>query len=216
MMRIAKGGLSWIFTSLTIAVLVMVITLFVSGLVRILFLACFLLFFVVFCLLIVFFRDPERPVGAGIVAVADGKIREIALMHDSEIGDSTKISTFMNVHNVHVNRMPLGGTITKITHHPGGHRPAFQKESEQNERVVTLIQTVIGVIKVVQIAGTVARRIVPYVKPGGTLQKGGRLGLIRLGSRVDVYLPTKKIKPLAIQVHDRVKAGEDTIAELHD
>jgi phosphatidylserine decarboxylase len=122
----------------------------------------------------------------------------------------------MNIHNVHVNRMPLDGTITKLTHQTGGHMPAFQKESERNERVILLLQTSIGVVKVVQIAGAVARRIVPYVKQGDTLQKGARLGLIRLGSRVDVYLPTKKIKPLSIHVHDRRKAGEDTLAELHD
>jgi phosphatidylserine decarboxylase len=216
MMRIAKGGLSWILPSLLIAFLFLVFSFFANGLTRILFLAFFLLFCAVFCLLLIFFRDPTRSIGAGVVAVADGKIREIILLHDPEVGDSTKISTFMNIHNVHVNRIPLDGTIAQITHHTGGHRPAFQKESELNERIVLLIQTGIGMVKVVQIAGTVARRIVPYVRTGDKLKKGEKLGLIRLGSRVDVYLPTKKIKPLAIQVYDTVKAGEDTIAELHD
>jgi phosphatidylserine decarboxylase len=122
----------------------------------------------------------------------------------------------MNIHNVHVNRMPLHGTITSLTHQKGGHLPAFQKESERNERVIILIHTGIGVVKVVQIAGTLARRIVPYVKQGDALEKGARFGLIRLGSRVDVYLPTKKIKALSIHVHDLRKAGEDTLAELYD
>jgi phosphatidylserine decarboxylase len=112
--------------------------------------------------------------------------------------------------------MPLDGTITMLMHHAGGHVPAFRKESERNEQVIIIIQTSIGVVKVVQIAGAVARRIVPYVNQGDTLEKGARLGLIRLGSRVDVYLPTKKIKQLSIQVNDRKKAGEDTIAQPHD
>jgi phosphatidylserine decarboxylase len=148
--------------------------------------------------------------------VADGKIREIIPVHDPDVGECTRISTFMNVQNVHVNRMPLDGTILSLTHHPGGHLPAFQKESESNERVVLLITSSIGVIKIVQIAGTLARRIVPYVSKGQTMKKGDRIGLIRLGSRVDVYLPTKKIKRLMIHVHEKVRAGEDSLAELHD
>lgn len=215
-MRIADGGLSWILSSIIITVVFLAITALLRGLAQILSLALFVFFLIASCLLIVFFRDPERDVGAGVVAVADGKIREIALLHDPEVGECTRISTFMNIHNVHVNRTPLDGTIKNLTHQAGGHRPAFQKESEQNERVIILLQTCIGTVKVVQIAGSVARRIVPYVKQGDALTKGSRLGLIRLGSRVDVYLPTKKIKPLSIQVNDRRKAGEDTIAELHD
>lgn len=215
-MRIAKGGFSWILSSVLVTLIVLVITMFLYSPVQVLFLALFIFFLIASCLLIIFFRDPERSTGVDIVAVADGKIREITQVHDTEVGASTRISTFMNIHNVHVNRMPLDGTIKKLTHQAGGHRPAFQKESEQNERVIILVQTSIGIVKVVQIAGAVARRIVPYVKQGDTLTKGSRLGLIRLGSRVDMYLPTKKIKPLSIQVNDRRKAGEDTIAELHD
>jgi phosphatidylserine decarboxylase len=122
----------------------------------------------------------------------------------------------MNIHNVHVNRMPLAGTIEKLTHHPGGHVPAFQKESDVNERIILLIRTDVGVMKIVQIAGTVARRIVPYFSEGSVLKKGEKIGLIRLGSRVDLYLPVNKIKPLMIQVHERIKAGETTIAEVND
>jgi phosphatidylserine decarboxylase len=173
-------------------------------------------FFLISCLLIVFFRDPERSIGGGIVAVADGNIREIANLQDAEVGDCLRISTFMNIQNVHVNRMPFAGTIEKLTHHPGGHVPAFQKESDANERVVLLIKTDIGMVKIVQIAGAVARRIVPYVAEGTELKKGEKIGLIRMGSRVDLYLPAQKIKTLMIHVHDRIKAGEDTIAEIHD
>lgn len=215
-MRIAKGGLSWIFSSIIIAALFLGISVFFQGLLQVLSLVLFVFFDIVSCLLIIFFRDPERSIGTGVVAVADGKIQEITALHDPEVGECIRISTFMNIHNIHVNRMPLRGTITSLTHQKGGHLPAFQKESERNERVIILIHTNIGVVKVVQIAGTLARRIVPYVKQGDTLEKGARLGLIRLGSRVDVYLPTKKIKALSIHVHDHRKAGEDTLAELND
>jgi phosphatidylserine decarboxylase len=214
-MRIANGGFSWILGSFAVAFLFLGASFFTAGLSLVCFLVASVFFFLISCLLIVFFRDPERTIGAGIVAVADGIIREITTVHDPEIGESTKISTFMNIHNVHVNRMPLDGTIIELTHYKGGHLPAFKKESEKNERVVLLIQTTIGKIKIIQIAGTIARRIVPYITKGETVKKGERIGLIRLGSRVDLYLPTKKIKPLAIQVHEKIKAGEDTIAELH-
>ena len=215
-MRIAKGGASWIVSFVIIATVLLAASLFAHDLAQVLIFVLFVVFDIVSVLLIIFFRDPERPVGTGVVAVADGKIREITSLQDPEIGESTRISTFMNIHNVHVNRMPLDGTIVRLTHIPGNHMPAFQKESERNERVAILIHTSIGLVKVVQIAGTLARRIVPYVRQGDALAKGARLGLIRLGSRVDVYLPTKKIKTLSIHVHDRTKAGEDMLAELND
>jgi len=165
---------------------------------------------------LLFFRDPERNIGKGIVAPADGKIREISSIKDSEIGECTKISTFMNVYNVHVNRMPMDGTIKNIVHLSGTHLPAFKKESERNERVILLLKTEIGTVKIIQIAGTLARRIVPYVKKGDAVKKGEKIGIIRLGSRVDIYLPTKKIQTITVNVKDRVKAGEDTIAKIHD
>ena len=215
-MRIAKGGVSWILSSVIIAAVLLALSLLLHSLAQVLSLMLFIFFDIIACVLIIFFRDPERPIGTGVVAVADGMIREITALQDPEVGECIRISTFMNIHNVHVNRMPLDGTITTLTHQKGGHVPAFQKESERNERVIILIQTSVGVVKVVQIAGALARRIVPYVRQGDTLEKGARLGLIRLGSRVDLYLPTKKIKPLSIHVHDRRKAGEDTLAELYD
>ncbi len=214
-MRIARGGLSWIFSSAIIALLLLCVSVLLHGIAQVLSLVLFILILLVSCLLIIFFRDPERSVGTGVVAVADGRIREVLVLHDPDVGETTRISTFMNIHNVHVNRMPLSGTVTSLIHHKGGHLPAFQKESEHNERVVLLIRTSIGTVKIVQIAGALARRIVPYVKQGDTLEKGARLGLIRLGSRVDVYLPTKQIKALSIHVHDRMKAGEGTLAELN-
>jgi len=214
-MRIAEGGFSWILGAFAVTFLLLGASFYATGLLMIVSFVFAMLFFLLSCLLIVFFRDPERMIGSGVVAVADGKIREITTLHDAEVGQCTLISTFMNIHNVHVNRMPLDGTIEEITHHPGGHLPAYKKESDRNERVVFLIQTEIGRIKIVQIAGTLARRIVPYVSKGQMLKKGAKIGLIRLGSRVDVYLPTKKIKAVSIQVGEDLKAGEDSLAEIH-
>jgi phosphatidylserine decarboxylase len=216
MIRIAKGGMSWVLTSFALTFLFAGASYITIGLLLIFFSGLSIFFFLISCLLIVFFRDPERVSGPGIVAVADGKIREIMNLQDPEIGDCLRVSTFMNIHNVHVNRMPFDGTIEKLTHYDGGHLPAFKKESDSNERVVLLIRTELGLMKVVQIAGTVARRIVPYVTEGAFLKKGRKIGLIRLGSRVDLYLPVTTIKTLMIHVHDIIKAGEDTIAETHD
>jgi len=216
MIRIADGGMPWLLASFAFSFLFLGAFFLTSAPVSIFLLIISVFFFLISCLLIVFFRDPERSIGGGIVAVADGNIREIANLQDAEVGDCLRISTFMNIQNVHVNRMPLAGTIEKLTHHPGGHVPAFQKESDANERVVLLIKTDVGMMKIVQIAGAVARRIVPYVAEGTALTKGEKIGLIRLGSRVDLYVPANKIKTLTIQFHERIKAGEDTIAEIND
>lgn len=156
---------------------------------------------------IIFFRDPEREIGEGIVAPADGRIRDI-----KKDNDECTISTFMEVYNVHVNRMPIDGRITKISHFPGYHLRAWKKESDLNERLVLEIDSEVGKIEVVQLAGLIARRIYPYIKKGDKLKKGDRIGIIRLGSRVDVYLPSKKIKDITVEVGDKVKAGIDTIA----
>ncbi|HUT00152.1 MAG TPA: phosphatidylserine decarboxylase [Candidatus Thermoplasmatota archaeon] len=216
MIRIAKGGRPWVLPSFALTFLFAGACYFTTRLLFIFFCALSIFFFLVSCLLIVFFRDPERVNGSGIVAVADGKIRAVMNLQDPDVGECLMVSTFMNIHNVHVNRMPFDGTIEKLSHYDGGHLPAFKKESDSNERVVLLIHTDLGVMKIVQIAGTVARRIVPYVTEGAFLKKGGKIGLIRLGSRVDLYLPVTTIKTLMIQVHDTIKAGEDTIAETHD
>jgi phosphatidylserine decarboxylase len=163
-----------------------------------------------------FFRDPHRTIGKGIVAVADGIILEISQETDKDVGDSIKISTFMNIHNVHVNRMPLDGALQEIIHHKGVHLPAFTKESKKNERVILLFKTDIGNVKIIQIAGTIARRIVPYVHEGDKIKKGEKIGMIRLGSRVDVYLPTKKNITLSVKRKEKIRAGEDTIAKIND
>jgi len=215
-MKIAKGGLSWIIPSFSVTLFFIIMTILISGQIKfIIFFVSMVLLLISFILLI-FFRDPKRKIGNGIVAVADGRVQEIIKEEDEDVGRCTKISTFMNIHNVHVNRMPTDGVIKDINHYNGAHIPAFKKESERNERVILLIETNVGIVKIIQIAGTLARRIVPYVKKGNTIKKGEKIGIIRLGSRVDIYLPAKKIKSINVKVRDKIKAGEDTIAEMYD
>lgn len=134
-----------------------------------------------------FFRDPEREIADGrVICPADGVVQSIMPWKDGR----TRVAIFMSPLNVHVNRAPLTGTVTSVEHIPGGYVPAFNKESENNERVVWHFDTELGDIEMVQIAGAVARRIVPYVPRGCKVEQGDRIGLIRFGSRVDVYLPT--------------------------
>ncbi|MFF7248389.1 phosphatidylserine decarboxylase [Embleya sp. NPDC008237] len=150
-----------------------------------------------------FFRDPERTIPAdGVIASADGVVQSIDAWPDGR----TRIATFMSPLNVHVNRAPLDGVVKSVEHKAGGFVPAFNKESEHNERVVWIFDTAIGDVELVQIAGTVARRIVPYLEPGTEVACGDRIGLIRFGSRVDVYLPPG-IEP-AVTVGQRTTAGE--------
>jgi phosphatidylserine decarboxylase len=215
-MRIAKGSVPWILSTLFVSI-VFLILFFIccTQEISIIFLILFLVVFSKGVGFIIFFRDPDRHIGKGITSCADGKIREICKKEDKDIGNSVFISTFMNINNVHVNRMPFDGKVISINHFKGSHVPAYKKESEKNERVITIFNTKIGKMKVVQIAGTIARRIVPYIKKGDELKKGERIGIIRFGSRVDLYIPSKKIIKINVEVKDKIKAGETTIAEVN-
>lgn len=170
-----------------------------------------------------FFRDPDRvtPTRPGLViAPADGRvclIDEAVPPVELEMGDEARprVCIFMNVFNVHVNRAPMDGTITKIAYRPGKFFNAeLDKASEHNERMSLAMQTATGQsIAFVQIAGLVARRILCQVKEGEHLQAGQRFGLIRFGSRVDVYLP-KGTQPF-MAVGQLTTAGETVIADLN-
>ena len=169
-----------------------------------------------------FFRDPERvtPLAEGLViSPADGRISaienvipppELDLPRETMI----RISIFMNVFDVHVNRSPISARITKLTYVPGLFVNAeLDKASEDNERQALTLQTANGTqLGVVQIAGLIARRIVKFTSEGESLQVGQRFGLIRFGSRVDVYLP-KGVAPLAC-LGQRAVAGETVLADL--
>ncbi|MYY10310.1 phosphatidylserine decarboxylase [Streptomyces sp. SID4919] len=149
-----------------------------------------------------FFRDPEREIAQGrVISPADGVVQSIMPWQDGR----TRVAIFMSPLNVHVNRAPLAGTVTSVEHIPGGFVPAFNKESENNERVVWHFDTELGDIEMVQIAGAVARRIVPYVPQGTKVEQGDRIGLIRFGSRVDIYLPEGV--DVAVEVGQKTTAG---------
>ena len=211
-MQIAQGGSYWILTAVLLFVIVSLLSFFITGIVQRLLFFLSVILFLISILLIIFFRDPDRKTGNGIVAVADGIIRAVNSVQDEDVGNAFFVSTFMNIYHVHVNRMPVDGTIKKITHIPGSHLPAFTKESERNERVIMLVETGKGLVKIILIAGTIARRIVPYVKTGEHLKKGEKISLIRLGSRVDVILPKKMNIEITVTKKDRVKAGVNMIA----
>lgn len=149
-----------------------------------------------------FFRDPDRTPGEGrILSPADGVVQSIDPWPDGR----TRVAIFMSPLNVHVNRAPLAGNVTSVQHVAGGFLPAFNKDSDQNERVVWHFETALGDIEMVQIAGAVARRIVPYLTAGAKVEQTERIGLIRFGSRVDIYLP-EGISP-AVSVGEKMVAG---------
>lgn len=209
-MRIAKDGLSIISFIFVLGLAFLAISFTNS-----LFLILSVLMFVFLAFTIFFFRDPEREIGKNIVSPADGKIIKIEKIKDSDVGDSIKVSIFMSILDVHVNRMPIDGKILKIERVEGKFFPAYSEESEKNEKNIILAETKIGKIKIIQIAGIFARRIVCYVKEGENIAKGERIGMIKFGSRVDLILPKDKVR-LRIRVNDKLRAGVDEIAELND
>lgn len=153
-----------------------------------------------------FFRDPERTPAEGIVSAADGRVREVR-----EVGEELLISVFMNVTDVHVNRVPVGGTFVRIGDGGAGHRAAYRGDAGRNVARTYEMATDLGPVRVVQITGVLARRLVSFVGLGETRAKGERFGMIVLGSRVDVFLPRHRVVPV-VRVGDRVRAGVSAIA----
>ena len=198
------------------------ISLFVSLILLVIWpLLSFVSFLITFFILW-FFRDPERntPIAEGkIISPADGKVCLIDLSVPPEelqygTEEMQRVCIFMNVFNVHVNRVPVKGEIKKIIYKEGSFfNASLDKASEKNERNSIIITTENGIeIVVVQIAGLIARRILSFVSNGDKLKSGERFGLIRFGSRVDVYLP-KTFKP-EVKVGDKTIAGETIIGSL--
>ncbi len=163
-----------------------------------------------------FFRDPERvvPQNAGAaVSPADGRIIKIEPMSDPLTGEErTAVCVFMNVFNVHVNRMPVAGRIARISYFGGKFLNAsFDKASTDNERNAMLIEDRDGKQwTMVQIAGLIARRIICWGEEGDELVRGQRFGLIKFGSRVDLYLPAGYAP--AVRVGEKVFAGQTILA----
>ena len=180
--------------------------------------------FWVFCLISVFsvcfFRDPERKGPEdkrAVVSAADGVVVDVSHVKAEgfEGGKALRIAVFMNIFNVHVNRSPFTGRAIKTEHRRGRKFPALNKRAEyENEYGDTDIETSAGLVRVRQIAGIIARRVVTRIKVGDILERGDRIGIIRFGSRVDVFLPLA-LKPVAAK-GDRVRAGETVIARPGD
>ena len=152
--------------------------------------------------LLFFYRDPYREIQKGIVSPADGLVQK-AIKKNGMV----KISIFMNLQNVHVNRSPINGKVISQKHKPGGYTPAFSKDSNKNERLITKLDTKLGTVKIIQIAGFLVRRIVSYVEQGSKLIKGERIGLIHFGSRVDLSFEESGIE-LKVKEGDRILAGQ--------
>jgi len=201
---IAKEGFPFVFGSLAVF---LILVIFPTKL-----LIFLTLVFGVFCLW--FFRDPERnipPFGDIMISPADGKVVE-AFETEYEGREVYKISIFMNVFNVHVNRMPIAGTITAVTHKPGKFLAADKPEASfENEQNVIDISTEYGDVVVKQVAGLIARRTVCNAEVGDVLPLGERFGIIKFSSRVEVIMP--KGFDISVKNGDIVRAGETVLAK---
>ena len=165
-----------------------------------------------------FFRDPERTGARGehlVVSPADGLVVMVAEVEEPTFisGMATRISIFMNVFNVHVNRYPVNGVVRYLQYNKGLFlHAAHEKASLDNEQMSVGIESGSRRILVRQIAGLIARRIVNYAKAGDAAEQGARMGIIRFGSRVDVFIPTDSA--VRIKVGERTVAGTTVLAEL--
>lgn len=157
--------------------------------------------------LLCFYRDPYREIQDGIVSPADGLVQKVETKRGM-----IHISVFMGVQNVHVNRSPIDGKVISQNHKSGGYTPAFSKDSDKNERLITKLDTDLGIFKITQIAGFLVRRIVSYIEPNELIGKGERIGLIHFGSRVDLAFESSGIR-VKVKKGDRILAGQ-TIAEF--
>jgi len=162
-----------------------------------------------------FFRDPERivPMDAGlVVSPADGRV---VVVKDEENGGRAgkRISIFLAIWNVHVNRSPAAGTITRLDYKPGKFLAAWEETASfENEQNVFALASEHGPIMFKQIAGWVARRVVAWKTAGDTVARGERIGLVRFGSRVDLWLPENA--ELAVKVGDNVRGGLSVLARI--
>ncbi len=165
-----------------------------------------------------FFRDPDREVPPGdgvVVAAADGVVADIAEIDENEVLKTRckRVGIFLNVFDVHVNKAPIAGRITYRQHHPGLYLDARHPEcSIRNEALTWAFEGKAGTLVVRQITGAIARRIVPWSKVGDDVDKGFRFGMIRFGSRTEVYLPLTST--IEVKIGDRVRGAETVIARL--
>ena len=165
-----------------------------------------------------FFRDPDRRIPVGddlVVAGADGIIDAIEEVEETEVlhGRCRRVSIFLNVFDVHVNRAPIAGRVTFQQHHPGTYLDARHPYCHQKNEALTWAFTNDKVTLVVrQITGAIARRIVPWSKVGAAVEKGHRFGMIRFGSRTDIFLPLDA--EILVKIGDKVEGGSSPFARL--
>ncbi len=202
-MNIRKEGFPFIAASGLVALLLARTRLFLLGLVPVAFVTWF-------------FRDPDRDIPPGddlILSPADGTILDIAECTEDRIGQCTKISIFMSVFNVHVNRAMVSGTMIEKRYRPGKfHMANMGKKTEDNERMIHYIKNDKGVFRVDQVAGLIARRISCWPDTGDTLLAGQKMGLIRFGSLLECYLP--KGVDVVARIGDRPVAGETILGRI--
>lgn len=213
----AKDGLGFILALLLVS-LILTLGSWVSG--KILLIGFTVLCWLFLLFSIYFFRDPERQIPQGdnlIVSPADGKVIEIAEDYEPELLKKkvNRVSIFMSVLDVHVNRIPIGGLVTHFNYHRGKFFPAFQDiASTENEQTVIGIKNDSCTLIFKQIAGILARRIVCNVREGQQVNKGERFGLIKFGSRVDIFLD--KDVQIKVRVNEHVKGGESIIGKINE
>ena len=179
-----------------------------------------LIFLALFFFTIAFFRDPNRPVPAGpnlVVAPADGRVRDIVELDEKEIfkTKTRRVGIFLSIFDVHTNRAPIDGRIVYRQHHAGLCLDARDPNcSEKNEAMTWGFENPRGLIVVRQLTGAIARRIVAWANVGDELKKGERFGMIRFGSRTELYLPLDA--EILVKTGDHVSGGSTVIARLPD
>ena len=209
-MPVAREGLPFILTGVVISLILASFGFFIAA----------ILMGIISLFIIYFFRDPERKNDAStdaLLAPADGKIvniRHISNSNNPLNEPAIKVSIFMSIFNVHVNRIPADGRVSEIVYSPGKFLSAnLDKASDQNENNKITLETIKGQrIVFVQIAGLIARRIVCWIKKQDSVTGGQRFGIIRFGSRLDLYMPINS--RIIIHPKDKVSAGETIIGYL--
>ncbi len=224
MIKLSREGYPYIFGSFLITVIASVFLIWnrKSGSYDFAFYFLLFAFYFLFGLtifMVFFFRDPERKAPEGerlFVSPADGKVILIKDVYEKEYlkSDTKEISIFMSPLNVHVNRAPCDGKVSVVKHSPGKFMAAYKNDASiKNENIVMVLDVGKNRVLVRQVAGFLARRAVCKAKVGDTLRHGERYGIIKFGSRLDVYLP--KVVEVTVKLGEKVKAGETVIAILN-
>lgn len=214
----------FVFAKGSIPTILIVTGLFILNLLFWIYLTSVMTFFLalfsglIWGIVLYFFRDPFRqiePELGQVLSPADGTIMEIITEHEPEFlkKEAVRVSIFLSLFNVHIQRAPVNGEVLKIQHHPGKFLQAFKPEaSQENDNIAMLLDTNYGTILVKQIAGIMARRCVNYSHEGEKLIAGQRYGFIKFGSRVDLYLPPNVT--LNVEIGSKVFAGITNIGKL--